>query len=1221
MSTSCAAILAATFGLLAVPAAQAANFNVANGVTDSTPKTVSGTDVGTVGVGSTLQSTTGTAITWNNASTTLRITNSGTIQAIAAGTRAINASGTDNLRSILLTNNAGALIISPDDAFRINVNPTAGTITINNAGTIRSQSGQALDFDTAASGAATITINNLASGLIRSDGQDAIRPGQGATVNNAGTIFSTGAAGSSFDGIDFQGKTGTVNNQAGGVISGLRHGITTDTGIVVNNASGATITGRNGSGVGSDGTGTVINFGTITGAYDGSARGDGDGVDIDFAATIINHGTIQGTGAGGFDNGNRANNSEGISIGGGAIQNDGTIRGATYAIVVNNDSNPDNSRSGVAATTIRNDVGGMIVGQNGYAIRLENKTGTTRDNDTIENFGTIIGNGAISDPNAVILRGDNTADPGSVGTLNGVTYTGTGAARFIRGDGAAIQMGEGDDVLANYGTIIGNNGRAISLEGGNDILSIATGSTITGRIDGGVGTDTINLIGTGTGTLANVINVEILNVQGGRWSIIDDQSYASGVTIASGALLQVGNGGTAGSLAANVVDNGTLAFNRTNGVTFAGTISGTGIVQQLGTGVLALTGANTYSGGTTIAAGTLVSAAVGLGSGAVTNNAALVIDQPSDATLGNALNGTGRLTKQGTGTLTYTGNGTLSGPTTVAAGGLVINGSLAASPVNVANGAVGGGTGRIGGLTVQSGATVAPGVGTTAGSLGTLNVAGNVLFAAQSLYQVDATPAGQSDRIAATGTATLQGGTVQVTAQFGLYNPTTSYTILSAAGGLTGRFAGVTSNFAFLTPFLTYGVNDAFLRLARNDLEFGAVAVTRNQGNVAAAAQAQGVGTPLYNGIAVLSASQARQAFDALSGEIHSNAVTSQFATGYLVREAILDRLRFGETPSFGGLGAEGIGQRFAPGTTLPAVYTADLPGRTTAPVPVSTQLVAPNPVAVWGQGFGSFGSIGGDGNAARLDQQTSGFVLGADTRLDQNWRVGVAGGYTFTNLDITGRQSTGTVESGYGALYAGGSFGPVQLRLGGAYAGSSLATNRAVLFPGFSENASARYGGSLGQAFGEAGYRIGSGNGYFEPFVGGAAIRISRDGFTERGGAAALTSRDQDYDIATSTVGVQAQGQIGEFFGSTTPIFVRGLVGYRRAYGDVVPATLFSFGAAGQTFLTAGVPIARDALVAQAGLDWQVTPATTLSIAYTGQVGAERTQIHGVKGGFLYRW
>ncbi|MGK3946660.1 autotransporter domain-containing protein, partial [Streptomyces caeruleatus] len=79
--------------------------------------------------------------------------------------------------------------------------------------------------------------------------------------------------------------------------------------------------------------------------------------------------------------------------------------------------------------------------------------------------------------------------------------------------------------------------------------------------------------------------------------------------------------------------------------------------------------------------------------------------------------------------------------------------------------------------------------------------------------------------------------------------------------------------------------------------------------------------------------------------------------------------------------------------------------------------------------------------------QQTSGFVLGADTRLGSTWRVGVAGGYTCTALDVTGRQSSGGVESGFGGAYAGANFGAVQVRLGGTYFGSTLNVRRSVTF------------------------------------------------------------------------------------------------------------------------------------------------------------------------------
>lgn len=57
-----------------------------------------------------------------------------------------------------------------------------------------------------------------------------------------------------------------------------------------------------------------------------------------------------------------------------------------------------------------------------------------------------------------------------------------------------------------------------------------------------------------------------------------------------------------------------------------------------------------------------------------------------------------------------------------------------------------------------------------------------------------------------------------------------------------------------------------------------------------------------------------------------------------------------------------------------------------------------------------------------------------------------------------------------------------------------------------------------------------------------------------------------------------------------------------------------------GLAFLTVGLPIDRDALVAEAGLDVLVGSGTTLGVAYTGQVG-DRAQDHAVKGNFTYRF
>ncbi|WP_162914595.1 beta strand repeat-containing protein [Desertibaculum subflavum] len=359
-------------------------FTVGSGVTDTANKPVTGTDTGTVEAGGTL-SVSGTAITWSGPSAGVTIDNSGTI---TSGNRGIDTSGANPPRNFTLNNNLGALLSGASDGFRINTDIGNGTVIVNNAGTIRSTvDGQALDFDGNGSATGTVQINNLATGLIQSVGQDALRTGEGAVVNNAGQIVvNTAAPDTNFDGVDMQGRSATVNNLAGGSISGARHGITSDVGLTVTNAAGAAITGRNGSGVGSDGTGTVTNFGTITGAVDGTSLvGDGDGVDIDFAATIINWGIIQGTGAVG--GAGSPNASEGIAAGGGSITNHtgALISGANHGILIDD----GDGNSAYAATALTND--GTIQGLNGFGVKLVGNF-----DDTVTNAGVISGTNGLA---------------------------------------------------------------------------------------------------------------------------------------------------------------------------------------------------------------------------------------------------------------------------------------------------------------------------------------------------------------------------------------------------------------------------------------------------------------------------------------------------------------------------------------------------------------------------------------------------------------------------------------------------------------------------------------------------------------------------------------------------------------------------------------------------------------------------------------------------------
>jgi autotransporter-associated beta strand protein len=109
-------------------------------------------------------------------------------------------------------------------------------------------------------------------------------------------------------------------------------------------------------------------------------------------------------------------------------------------------------------------------------------------------------------------------------------------------------------------------------------------NTFAGAISG---TGSVSQIGTGTTILTG------------------DSTYTGGTTISAGTL-QLGNGGTTGSIIGNVTDNSTLAFNRSDTVTFPGTISGTGGVSQIGSGMTILNANNTYTGPTNVLVGTLV---------------------------------------------------------------------------------------------------------------------------------------------------------------------------------------------------------------------------------------------------------------------------------------------------------------------------------------------------------------------------------------------------------------------------------------------------------------------------------------------------------------------------------------------------------------------------------------------------------------------------------------
>ena len=60
--------------------------------------------------------------------------------------------------------------------------------------------------------------------------------------------------------------------------------------------------------------------------------------------------------------------------------------------------------------------------------------------------------------------------------------------------------------------------------------------------------------------------------------------------------------------------------------------------------------------------------------------------------------------------------------------------------------------------------------------------------------------------------------------------------------------------------------------------------------------------------------------------------------------------------------------------------------------------------------------------------------------------------------------------------------------------------------------------------------------------------------------------------------------------------VTARGMIGWRHAFGDIVPSSAMHF-AGGDVFSIGGAPIARDAAVVEAGLDYAFSPGAVLGV------------------------
>ena len=788
--------------------------------------------------------------------------------------------------------------------------------------------------------------------------------------------------------------------------------------------------------------------------------------------------------------------------------------------------------------------------------------------------------------NATTLRVGN-AGTGTMNITSGAIVTTLDSMIGHFNQGILNVAGSGSS-LVNTGNMLvgGENTGALSITGGG---KAGAQSTIVGYKAGSGGSISVSGAGSQLLSPANLfVGLEgngVMFVEAG--GMVQSGTSALGAQIGSiGEATVTGSGSTwVGSADLHVGADGTGVL----------TVADGGKVEIAGTAHIATAAASTGTlnigrakGLAAAAPGTFAASAVVFGSG----NGKIVFNHSSDSyQFAAGMTGTGTI-EAIAGTTVLTGNSSgFAGATTVSGGTLAVNGSLGGT-VDVLAGARLQGSGTVGVLTIGAGAVVAPG-----NSIGTLNVAGNATFSAGSRYEVEVDPAGTgSDRVHATGTVTINGGAVRHIGLNGAYSPSRSYTIVTADGGVNGTFANVISDFAFLDPTLSYDPNNVYLRLDRNDVSFCSVGQTPNQCATGGGVQSLGFGNPVHDAVVTLGEAGARAAFDALSGEVHASAKSVLIDESGLLRSAATDRLR----SAFGSVGAPQM-------PVLSYGFTADKALAVTGPMP---GLGSAERFAVWGQGYGSWGHTNGDGNAARLSRSTGGLLVGADVAAFDALRFGAFAGYSRTRFDVRDRISSGDSDNYHLGLYGGGQWGALGLRAGASYSWHEVSTSRTVAFTGFSDALKADYSAATAQVFGELGYRVDLGRVALEPFAGLAYVNLRSDGFGEWGGPAALRSPGSTTASGFSTLGVRASTSLAL---QGMELTLRGTLAWRHAFGEVNPQAILAFSGS-SPFIVAGVPIARDAALVEAGLDLAIGRNATLGVSYTGQL-AEDAQDHAFKG------
>lgn len=1038
---------------------------------------------------------------------------------------------------------------------------------------------------------------------------------EGGTLNLAGSLTVSGSAvaggagtggrpsGAAYgSGIFLQGNGSFSLDPGAGQTQVIGDAIADQTGVagsggswsLVKNGAGTTVlTGANHySG------GTTINAGILQGDTNGLQGNilDNAMVAFDQGGTGVYAGGISGTGSL-------------TKLGTGTVTLTGTntyagsttVNGGTLLLA-------SNASLGAGGVALHNATIGIAPSASGYSQTTIDRPLTITGSGGLSNqcCDSLTWSGVISGTGTLVKYGYGTATISGINTYTGGTAVNDNGVLLFTSDAnlgrfAGITLSSGGEIgTAKDATAAMAISRPIELAAtGGGIYVTLNPLTWSGDISGPGsftkdGPGELELTGTNTYAGGTVIKQGTLRVAsdaelgppGTIMTFYGNGSLRASTSFASSRAIFIGNGG-----ASFQVDDGVTLTLSGNLVSNASTPSG---ITKVGAGTLILGGNNTYTGNSYVNGGTLQGNTGSIrGNILLDSNAdnpvarSVTFDQVSDGTYAGVISGLGSLTKIGAGKLSLPGVQTFTGATNIDAGNLNVNGSLeSSSVVNVNPGATLSGNGKFGNVK-NNGGTISPG-----NSIGTVHIDGDLTMAPDSTYYVQIN-GDTSDLIQVSGTANIQSSTIQIAhdsnSAAAPVVPGKTYTMLTTGNGLTTTpFLLGVADFPFISFQAIAGDYNGYLTTTRGPDPFSSLASTANEKAVANALDSLPATNLLWQQVVGATTAQAQAAFTSLgSASFHANVTAALSAQSLFLRGAVLDRLRQGAKAE--DAGADRSTDMAATGQT------------------VATHDGSPA-VAVWVHLLGSQGTLRGNANAASIDDTLGGGLIGVDATVNQ-WRLGVAGGYTHSTFDSSTLSAQGSSRSYHLAFYGGTQRGAWGLRGGASLSWNDIATSRTAGAVNVGGVQRGDYLDKTQQAFIEAGRRSTFAHGSLEPFANLAYVHVQ--GNVNETGAAAV---DGSSRLATTYTTLGLHGTAAP----TPRLTIRGTLGWQHAMGDVTPVATLAFAPGGMPFDLAGAPIARNALVAEASFNYAVSAHASLGLAWTGQI-ANHNHDNAVQG--LFNW